>query len=538
MWANFILSVFIFSIFLCTPVFSQPVAIDKNISTNSCCVNYENDKIKYFKENQYSEFIDFLDTRKVKDKLNKSCINYYKALARYSQLSYLEEKQSWDDYFANGNKYREQIVENANKVINESSVSDCLRPKSRLLLWQLHRGQQDAFYEQALVDLMIDTKAYAGASKDTALVKNIADVLLSSGEKSSARQLYKLYVDKLDQEKMTDLEFKTIAAGFYKEGNLELAQTVYDIYIEKIQKSLPPDKFIAELFEIASLFVYKPQGNGLASDSQSHKPQGLYDLAYAERIYALIEAQGQKDAFNQEAIYLRAFNLEKMNVYKDALKFYLQLTQSYPDTRHFQEATYKIGMINAYVLANLSEAQRYFEILAVKTVASPYVISSLYQLGLLFQWQGDLVKASSYYDLLLKNAQEQYTGIVAQAKERIKEIQENKALSYNLKMFLDLSLKNESALMEMDQTQLRLASYILEKKQNNTVSSFVNMPQSGCNQVQLQYLWSGDLGGAHPGVAESSFECAYEDPGTKEINMVIVSPAGTIDRSFTMVDVY
>jgi hypothetical protein len=523
MWANFIFTVFILSISFLRPVFSQPVAAQDNISVGYCA-NLENEKIKYFKENKYSEFIDFLDNYKITDKLNKSCINYYKALTRYIQLSYLEEKQSWDEYFTNGNNYREQIVDAVNKVIAQTTVSDELRSKSRLLIWQFHRGQQDAFYEQALIDLMLDVKAYAGASKDATLVKNIADLLLSSGEKSSARELYKLYMDKLLEKKMTDLELQTIAEGFYKEKNLELAQTVYDIYIEKILKSFSPDKFTDELFKIASLFVYKPTG--------------LYDMAYAEKIFALIEALGPKDAFNQDAIYLRAFNLEKMNAYKDAQKFYLQLTQTYPDTKHFQEATYKIAMINAYILANINEAQRYFQILAAETLSTPHVISGLYQLGLLSQWQGDLVKAGSYYDLLLQDAQDKYTAIVARCRERIKEIQENKPLSYNLKMFLDLSLKNESTLMEMNKAELKLASYVLEKNQNNTVSSLVNMPQSGCNQVELQYLWSGDLGGANPAVTESNFQGAYADTGTKEINLVIISPAGTIDRSFTMVDVY
>jgi hypothetical protein len=56
--------------------------------------------------------------------------------------------------------------------------------------------------------------------------------------------------------------------------------------------------------------------------------------------------------------------------------------------------------------------------------------------------------------------------------------------------------------------------------------------------VELQYLWSGDLGGAHPAATESNFQGVYADSGTKEINIVIVSPAGTIDRSFAMVDVY
>ena len=523
MRANLILTVFVLSVSFLTPAFSQPVAVQDNTSAGYCA-GLENEKIKYFQENKYSEFIDFLNNYKITDQSNKPCINYYQALTRYAQLSYLEEKQSWDEYFANGNDYRQQIVDGVNKVIAQTNASDGLRSKSRLLIWQFHHGQQDAFHEQALIDLMTDVKAYAQASQDTALVKYIADALLSSGQKSSARELYKLYVDKLVEGKMTDAELKNIAAGFYKEQNLELAQTVYDIYIERVSNSLPPDKFIAQLFEIASLFVYKQTG--------------LYDMAYAEKIYALVEARGPKDAFNQETIYLRAFNLEKMNAYQDAQKFYLQLTQAYPDTKYFQEATYKIAMINAYVLANISEAMKYLQILAAKTVVSPHVISSLYQLGLLSQWQGDLAKASSYYDTLLKNAQDQYAATVAQARERIKEIQENKPLSYNLKTFLDLSLKNDSTLMEMNKSELRSVNYILAKNQNNIVSSLVNMPQSGCNQVELQYLWSGDLGGANPGVEMSNFEGAYADPGTKVINIVLISPAGIIDRTFIMVDVY
>lgn len=527
MWANLMFIIFMFNVLFTTPVFSQPEAVQKDFPVDySCasCVNFENEKIKYFKQSQYSEFINFLDNYKIINKLDKTCINYYKALTRYAQLGYLEEKQLWDEYFANGNNYRDQIVENVKKVIAESQGGDCLRPKSRLLAWQFHRGQQDAFYEQALMDLVTDLKAYAKISQDTKLIKNIADLFLATEEKSKARELYKLYVDKLLEEKMTDLELKNIAAGFYKEGNLELAQTVYDIYIEKAIKNMPPDKFNQELFEIASLFVYKPTG--------------LYDMAYAEKIYAKIEGSEQKNTFDQEAIYLRAFNLEKMNQYTEAQKFYLLLTQTYPDTRHFQEATYKIAMIYAYVLANITEAQRYFQILSAGTAPGPHFILSLYQLGLLSQWQGDLVKANSYYDLLLKHAQGKYTAVITLANDRIKEIQETKPLSYNLKMFMDLSLKNEPMLMEINKAELKSANYILKTNQNNMISSLVSMPQSGCNQVELQYLWSGELGGANPGVTESNFEGAYGDLGTKEVNIVVVSSAGILDRAFTMLDVY
>ena len=516
--------------------FAQPTVEKKG----SCCADLEDEQSKYLADNRYNEFVDFLNN--FKDKSALACLSYYKANTRYLQLKYLEDQQSWDDYFTNGNTYRNELVENAQKMISQTDSANCLKVKGRLLLWQFHRGQQDAFAEQALADLLADAHSYAQVAGELNLIKEVADKLLSSGEKSRAREIYKLYVKGLVEQKMTPAQLKSAAAGFYQQGNLELAMSIYDIYIEEVSKTLTLDKLIPELFEIASLFVYKATG--------------LYDLAYAEKIYTKIEALGQKDAFNQDTIYLRAFNLEKFSAYQDARKFYLQLIQSYPDTKYFDEAAYKVAMINAYALADINEARKYFELLSAKAVFSPLkvgaattnvllltgfspqVISAFYQLGLLAQWEGNLVKAKDYYDLLLKNAQDRYPAVEAQAKERLKEIQENKALIYNLKTFLDLSLKNEFLLVEMGKAQLISSSYILEKNQNNTVSSVVNMPQSGCNQVELQYLWSGDLGGAHPEVSESNFQGAYSHSGTKEINIVIISPAGVVDRSFTMVDVY
>ncbi|MBU4252682.1 MAG: hypothetical protein KKC39_03950 [Candidatus Omnitrophica bacterium] len=492
--------------------------------TNACCSNLEDAKSKYLAGNQYNEWIDFLNNFQAKDKPAQSCRDYYKANARYLQLKYLEEQRSWDDYFANGNTYRSELVENAQKVIRQTDSAKCLKVKSKLLLWQFHYDQMDVFSQQALEDLVAEVKVYAQEGGELDLVKEVADKFLAYAEKSKAREIYKLYVQGLVAQKMSQAQLKSVAAGFYKQGNLELAQSIYDIYIEGISKTFGLEKFIPELFEIASLFVYKQAG--------------LMDMAYAEKIYGRIEASGQKDVFNQETIYLRTFNLEKMNAYQDAQKLYLQLVQAYPESRYFDEAAYKVAMIHAYVLADINAARKYLELLCAKTVFSPQVISAFYQLGLFAQWEGNLVAAKDYYDRLLKNAQDKYPSIAAQALERVKEIQENMPISYNLKAFLDLSLKKESALSEMNKTELKSSGYILEKNQKNTISSAVNMPQSGCNQVELQYLWSGDLGGAHPEVTESNFSGAYADSGTKEINIVIISPAGTVDRAFTMVDVY
>lgn len=511
-------TVLILALFLCCPVFLRAAA--ENAASGGACAGFEEAKAKYFNDNKYNEFIDFLNTYKDKD----ACVNYYKALTRYAQLKYLEEKQSWDDYFANGNTYRGQIEEGSNKVISLVEPDNYLRLKSRLLLWQFHRDQQDVFAEAALADLIADAGVYAKGTNDTALLKEIADSLLAYGEKSPARQIYKLYVDKLVLAQMDPAGLKSIAAGFYKEGNLDLSESIFDVYMEKISGSLVLEKLVPEYFEIASLFVYKPQG--------------LFDMAYAEKIYEKIEKSGQANAFGQETTYLRAFNLEKFKDYPAAKGLYLKLIQLYPDTKYFDEAVYKIAMINAYVLADIGEARKSFEQLAAKTVFSPQVISSFYQLGLLAQWEGDLPKAKDYYNLLMKNAGDSYTDTATLANERIKEIEENKPLAYNLKTFLDLSLKNDGALVESGRSELKSSSYLLGKGQSCEIASFVNMPQSGCNQVQIQYLWSGNLGGVVVAAGEGVFKGAYADAGTKEVNMVIISPAGTVDRSFMMIDVY
>ncbi len=493
-------------------------------SVKTCCPKIQEYKLKYLAEHQYNEFIKFLSRYKSKDKAVQYCLDYYKADTRYLQLKHLEETQSWDDYFSNGNTYRQQLVESARKVIEQTLSADCLKVKSRFLLWQFHRDQQDVFVQEALEDLVAQVKAYAQDQQDPELIKEIADQLLASQEKSKAREIYKLYVDGLVRKEVTTLQLKNIASGFYNEGNLELAQSIYDLYIEKVTQDLTSENLVKELLEIAGLFVYKASGP--------------YDMAYAEKIYALIDSLGQENVFDQEAIYLRAFNLEKFRAYQQAGGLYLQLTQTYPETQHFDEAIYKVAMINAYVLADLVEARRYFELIASRVTSSPQTISSLYQLGLLSHWQGDLVQAGSYYNRVLEAAGDQYKDIVSQAQERIKEIQENQPISYNLKTFLDLSLNKESALIELNRAELQSAGYILEKNQNNSVSSLVSMPQSGCNQVELQYLWSGNLGAVEPEVTESNFDNAYLETGTKEINIVIISPAGAIDRSFMMLDVY
>ncbi len=480
----------------------------------------------YFKDNKYAQFVDFLKSLDAKNKILEPFRDYYLALSRYQQLKYLEQTQGWDEYFANGNTYRDEIAAFANKTINETSVSNPLHLYSQLILWQFHKDQEDTLADQALSDLMKSSLEYSKEAVDLTPIKKAADTLLAYGQKAKAKELYKIYTDSLVTPNTKPGDLFNIASGFYKEGNLELAETVYDIYIDRLLKNQPASKerLVSDLIDIARKFVYKDQGQK--------------DPLYAEKIFKKIEEIGGKDVFDAELIYLRGFNLEKMKDYLHALEIYLDLIKLYPESSHAPEATFKIGIIQTYVLRDIEKGRVYFEKLTQqKGATSPWIISALYQLGLISQWQGDFAKARDYYNQLIGKLGSNPSNIRTLAEDRLKEIEEQKPIEYNLKTFLDVSLKEGNPPFNFGQPDLKSSLYNPAQSQALNISASAYLGESGCMQPQLMYLWSGDLGDARPGTEETNFSTKYLHAGTKVINLVVVSPAGIVGRTLDMLDV-
>lgn len=504
------------------------VALSKQIieaKTNAeLYVYFEEVKSLYFYEDKYSELVEFLKSLSQQKEALGPFVDYYIALTRYYQLKHLEETQNWDEYFSQGNNYREQVTAAAQKAIDSINPKDALNIYSRLLLWQFHKDQQDAFVESSLSDLMNAISGYAKDAEDTKPLREAADKLLAYGQKGKSKELYRVYVDKLTGSVKEDKELENIAMGFYKEANLELSQGIYDIYIERISKTYSTDKLIPILINIARDFSYKDEGRK--------------DASYAEKIFKKIEEIGAKNAFDDELTYLRAFNAEKIKDYPKAEVLYLDLIERYPQTKYADEADFKIGIISAYILRDIKTGRDYFEKLARKETLSPQVISGLYQLGLLGQWENDLAKAKDYYNRLLEKAGNDFTETVALAQERLKEITESKPIEYNLKTFLDVSLKEENPAFTAGLVDLNSSRYRIKKGESTDISCTPYSVESGCMQVEIQYLWSGDLGTAKPPLEKSEFNATYVQRGTKEINLVVVSPAGVLDRSIEIVDVY
>lgn len=489
-------------------------------------IKFEELKDSYFRDKKYAEFTDYLKSLGAKNKELEPAASYYIGLSRYHQLKYLEETQDWNEYFSQGNSYREEISSYAQKAIDSTKQSDALHIYARLLLWQFHKDQQDAFAQDALSGLKSSVLEYAKQAQDIKPIKDVADKLLSYQEKGESRQLYRIYVDKIISSDIKDGQLKEVALGFYEENNVELSQVVYDSYIDKILKSLPKEKSAEILIDIARQFAYKKEGAS--------------DMLYAERVFKKLEETGGKEIFNEELMYMRAFNLEKAKEFLLARDRYMDLSKAYPESTRLDEANYKIGVIYSYLSKDIKEARQYFEKLAQKETLSPHVLSSLYQLGLLSQWEGEFDKAKGYYNELIEKAAGGFTETVTPAKERLKEIDEQKPIEYNLKAFLDACLKEDSGVAMT--SNLNASTYILNKDEEAAISSNTNLPISGCLPVELQYLWSGRLGKPKTAVAElpltPSFNTSYLDTGTKEINLAVLSASGVIDCSIDMVDVY
>jgi len=365
---------------------------------------------------------------------------------------------------------------------------------------------------------------YAKDTQGIKPIKEVADKFLAYGERGKSKELYRIYVDKLIGSAKEDKELENIALGFYKEANLELSEAVYDVYIERITKTYPKEKLIPILINIARGFSYKDEGQK--------------DASYAEKILKKIEEIGAKNAFDEELTYLRAFNVEKIKEYSRAKDFYLDLLQRYPQTKYADEAEFKIGITFTYILRDIKTGRDYFEKLAQKQILSPQVISALYQLGLLGQWENDLAKAKDYYNRLIEKAGNDFTETVALAQARLKEITELKPIEYNLKTFLDVSLKEENPAFTAGLVDLNSSRYRIKKDESVDLKCTPYSVESGCMQVEIQYLWSGDLGTAKPTLEKSEFTTTYVQRGTKEINLVVVSPTGVLDRSIEIVDAY
>ena len=479
-------------------------------------------KEDYLKDSKYSEFVAYVLNDKAADPAQSA---YLIALTRYEQLKYLEETQNWDEYFSKGNDYRDELAKKAQEAIGLTTPSDKINALSRCVLWQFHKDQQDVFEANTLEELVNEAKVYSSVpSADITVIKYVADKLASYEERARSGELYNIYVNKLITPETKVETLAQVADEIYRQGNAALSALVYDAYIERIVRSEPKEKAIPILFSIAKLFAYKDKGT--------------CDPEYAEKVFSKIEEIGGLEVFNEESMYLRGWNLEKSHLFTETKARYLSLLEKFPQTGRHDELIYKCGIISAYALRDMSAGMGYFEQLSPAQNITPQAISSIYQLGLLSQYKKDLEKAKGYYNKLLELAGDKFSDTVSLAKIRLKELEGAGEIEYNLRTFLDVTFKEEYAAYDMSKVDVKSSPYKLLKDEKANIAASTYLPESGCMSVEINYLWSGHLGAASPSAEKADFSTSYSDPGTKEINVVVISPSGILDRRVDLLDDY
>jgi len=442
-------------------------------------------KDSYLENNRYSEFVDYL---KEKKDTNPAWVSYYIALARHQQLQYLEESQEWQEYFDKGEEYRQELIKEVLNAINLTQEKDPLFVYAKSLLWEFHRDMQVEEEKDYLLGLLSTVRKYSDAGDiDISVIKYVADKLNNYGERTNSLK-------------------------------------IYNIYLGKLVSSLKEDRD-SKLISLAKQLSYR--------DGQICNP------FFAEEVFKKLKEISPDLTLDEETQYLRAYNLEKIKQYSGSYPQYQVLVENYPRSAYCSEALFKMGLMCAYILGDIPTAVDYLNELIERFPLSPNIIAAFYQLGLISQYQGDISKAQEYYKRLLDNSAklsccEDY---IRNVQDRLKEIEEKQPLEFNLKSFMDFSMKEAKGIAWSNNVDINVQAFRLVPQQVVRVSSVALPEESGCFQINLEYLWAGDLGNAHPGNNDDSFSTHYTSPTTKVIMLVVITPTGILGHSLVFLDV-
>ena len=484
-------------------------------------------------------------------------LGYYIGLCRYHQLRYLEETRNWPEYFDRGNFYREELFQETAKTVSLCPGSP-LAIKSQVINWLEHKAQNDSLSKDALDKLINLINNYVrqdtvGNGRDRSLqngldlevIKETADILQREEEPALAKAVYNLYVSRLDNSKTAKEKLRLAAESALESGNISLAGIIYERYIAGIKESFSKDDLAKELMTIAEQFCAAGSGR-------------FKDMAYAEKIFTILEDSCGVSYFSQELQYSRAYNFQRLKDYSKAVEEYEKLVKSFPASPRINEAEFKLAVLYAYILFQKEKGLNYWQKVIERNSDLTFVVESLYHKALISQYTEYFTTALADYSKILEltNNNPAFKELTGRVSARQQEIQESKPIEYNLKTFLDVSLKGggtpgaPTAVFDLSVEPFKTT---IDKQVNPALSHpgelsyngkggvkfSLNQPQTmtGCLVPRLTYLWSGDLGSRYPVPTTPEFSTDYQARGVKVVNVVVLSGLEPVGSALEMEEV-
>ena len=524
---------------------------------------WEELSVLYFSQGRYNQLVDFL--RKLEGVAVSGCelpLGYHIGLCRYHQLRYLEETRNWPEYFDRGNFYREELFQETLKTVSLCPESPWAI-KAQVINWLEHKAQNDSLGKEAIDKLISLINTYVKQEVEVLnleVIKEAADVLQREEEPALAKAVYNLYVNRLDGAKTAKEELRLAAESALESGNISLAEIVYERYIDGIKGSFSKEALVKELSVIAEQFSAAGSGR-------------FKDMAYAEKIFTILEDSCGTGCFSDELQYSRAYNLQRLRDYSKAVQEYEKLAKNFPASLRINEAEFKLGVLYTYAPLdissnrntknNLTGSQKekglhYWQKVIERDSDLILVVESLYHKALIGQYAQSFAAALADYSRILEriNNNPDFKELTERVFKRQKEIQESKPIEYNLKTFLDVSLKGgeppgaQTAALDLSAEPFKTT---IGKPVNPALSHpgelpysgkggvkfSLNQPQTmtGCLVPELTYLWSGDLGSVYPVPTTPEFSTDYQTKGVKVVNVVVLSGLEPVGSALEMVDV-
>jgi tetratricopeptide (TPR) repeat protein len=459
-----------------------------------------------------------------------SAAGYYeRAYGHYQEIQIWKKEKNWANVYDKGPALKKGIAEDLIKAELISKNNAPLFFDIKFLRW-LSLFDDDPETAFGLYDKVVAAAKEAAATRPgLEAVKKAADGIKDLEDKNYARRLYEVYAGAVAASGLTPEELLTEADSFLSAGNIYLAKTLYEAMLSSSwnDKTSQAKRIIA----VADKFAHPGDKEAL-------------DPVYAEGLYQKAQDLAGDVAFDAEAQYRRAFNLERIKDYDAAKAQYMKLLSLFPDAVMRPEVIFRLGVFEAYVYKNIPGADEYFKKITTGFPKDALVLSALYQEGLLAQANKDAESAAVFYNALLSEAQARgleasKTELVALAQERLKEVTDKTEMKYGLRLFMEGILAGASPEMAASPIHVDVAVQPARTTLGAPVKWTVTTshPETGCMTPTYAYEWSGELGGTSNISNTPEITTTYTEAGLHVVGAAVVGPNGPEGAGFDIVQI-
>ncbi len=484
----------------------------------------------YVGDGKFDELMVYLTSLLKKGFERLPDVYFYRAYARQAQLDSWKKAKNWEGVYDKGPGLKAAMEKDLAQAEKFVQGRPDMALRIAFLRWTV-ASQDDPEAAPGLFDDVVNKAKSAAAQPDTmVLIKEMADSLSSYEDKNLSRRLYEVYASALKASGPEPEQLKKAGQDFVQQKNIYLAKTLFEGYLEQFTGD--PDILARETVLIADKFAHRGRQEAL-------------DPVYAEGLYQkAFDLAGQK-AFLAPSQYNRAFNLERMKDFEAAMKEYGKILSDYPDFSDQAEVEFRIAVLRAYAVRDIHGAVASFEHIKTTYPSGRLALSSLYQLGLLSQWESQNDAAKAYYEALMTSAQSQGADmekdeLVLLSRERLQEIEEKKPMKYALRLFFEGvfgasgDAKASGMPLSVDVTG-RPAKAAVNDDVVFTVTT--SNPVTGCMMPAYSYEWSGETGAAANIPNSATLTTSYGIQGIKVTHVAVVGNNGLEGVAFEMVQI-